>query len=178
MVNAVVLAVVGWLLISYSEQYQYVSPDSNTYTHTALLTPVNKVPHFNLQDYNGKMVSLADFIGKPLVIHFWVTWCSFCRKELMDFAAIQEEFGHDVVIIVIDRAESREMAKKYTDALGITDDLLFLLDPLDALYPSIGGFSMPETIFVDRNGNIVDHKRGLMEKDEMRQKMQKLLLLQ
>ena len=163
-ISVAVLVVVGWLLIS----------NSNT-TQTDSSTKVEKAPDFALQDYNGKTVELADFMGRPLVINSWAAWCPFCRKELVDFAAAQKEFGNDVVIIAIDRAESRETAKKYTDELGVTNNLIFLLDPSDSFYQSIGGFSMPETIFVDRNGNIAERKRGPMEINEIRQKIQKLL---
>lgn len=136
-----------------------------------------KVPDFALQDYNGKTVSLVDFIGKPLVINSWAAWCPFCKKELPDFVTVQKEFGDKVVIIAIDRAESLGTAKRYSDELGVTNDLVFLLDPTDSFYQSIGGFSMPETIFVDKNGNIIDHKRGPMDVNEIRQKIEKLLLV-
>jgi len=36
---------------------------------------------------------------------------------------------------------------------------------------------MPETIFVDKERNIIDHKRGPMDINEMRTKIEKLLLL-
>ena len=134
-----------------------------------------KAPDFSLQDYSGQTVSLADFVGTPLVINSWAAWCPFCKKELPDFAAAQKEFGEQVVIIAIDRAESLEVSKKYSDELGATDDLIFLLDPDDSFYQSIGGFSMPETIFVDRDGFIREHKRGPMELDEMREKINNLL---
>lgn len=136
----------------------------------------DKAPDFVLQNYAGKTIKFSDFTGKPLVINSWAAWCPFCRKELIDFAIAQKEFGNDVVIIAINRAESLEIAKEYTDELDITNDLIFLLDPSDSFYQSIGGFSMPETIFVDKNGNIVEHKRGPMEINEIRQKIQKLLL--
>src|SRR3989344_333657 len=115
-----------------------------------------KAPDFALQNYNGKTVRLADFAGRPLVINSWAAWCPFCRKELVDFAAAQKEFGDKVVIIAIDRAETREVAKKYTDELGVTERMTFLLDPSDNFYQSIEGFSMPETIFVDKNGVIAE----------------------
>ncbi|MBI2038042.1 MAG: TlpA family protein disulfide reductase [Candidatus Magasanikbacteria bacterium] len=132
-------------------------------------------PNFNLKDYNGKIVSLKDFIGKPLVINSWAAWCPFCRQELPDFALAQKEFGDKVVIIAIDRAESLGVAKGYTDQQGTTDKLILLLDPSDSFYQSIGGFSMPETIFVDKNGQIIEHKRGVMAIEEIREKILKLI---
>ncbi len=134
-----------------------------------------KAPNFSLQDFSGKQVSLADFQGKPLVLNSWAAWCPFCRQELPDFAAVQKEFGDKVVIIAIDRAESADTQKRYTDELGVTNDLVFLSDPGDSFYQAIGGFSMPETIFVDRDGNIRDHKRGPMGQAEIRERIKKII---
>ena len=93
----------------------------------------------------------------------------------MDFATLQQEFGDKVIVLAIDRQESLEKAKGFTDELGITDDMLFLLDPSDSFYKTIGGFSMPETVFLNGAGEIVVHKRGPMELDEMREHTNKII---
>jgi len=164
-IGILIVGGIGWLAIS----------NRNAPEESDRQAQSEKAHHFALQDFNDNTVKLADFTGKPLIINSWAAWCPFCRKELVDFAAAQKEFGDDVLVIAIDRAESRETAKKYTDELGVTNNLIFLLDPTDSFYQSIGGFSMPETIFVDKNGNIVERKRGPMEINEIRQKIQKLL---
>lgn len=166
-VGLLVVGVIGWLVFSNSSNHEEM--------RTGRETQSERAPNFSLKDYSGKTVSFVDFAGKPMVINSWAVWCPFCRKELVDFAAAQKEFGNDIVIIAVDRAESRETAKKYTDELGVTNGMVFLLDPSDSFYQSIGGFSMPETIFVDKNGNIAEHKRGPMEINEIRQKIKKLL---
>jgi len=129
----------------------------------------------SLTDYQGNNVSLEDFRGKPLVINSWAVWCPFCRKELADFVALQKEFGGEIIVIAIDRQEPLAKARGFTDELGITNDMLFLLDSSDSFYKSIGGFSMPETIFVNGAGEIVVHKRGPMELDEMREHTNKII---
>jgi len=118
-------------------------------------------------DYEKNEVQLSDFSGRPLVINSWAVWCPFCKKELAEFAALQEEFSNDITVIAIDRQESLKKAKGFTDEIGITEKMLFFLDPTDSFYKSIGGFSMPETIFVDGNGVIIVHKRGPMDLEEM-----------
>ena len=135
----------------------------------------DKVFALQLKNYSGSVISLSDFKGKSLVINSWAAWCPFCRKELVDFAAAQKEFADKVTIIAIDRAEARDVAKKYTDEIGVTEGMIFLLDPSDSFYQSTGGFSMPETIFMDKNGFIREHKRGPMDLEEMRQKIQQLV---
>ena len=133
-----------------------------------------QLPDLTFTDYEGNSVALADFTGKPLVVNAWAAWCPFCVKELPDFALLQKEFP-EIVVIAIDRQESLNTAKSYTDDLGITEDLVFLLDRKDSFYRSIGGFSMPETIFVDKEGVIQNHKRGIMSLDEMKRQVEKIL---
>jgi len=130
-----------------------------------------KISALSFKDYDGDTVTLSDFSGKPLVINSWAVWCPFCRKELSDFVAVQKEVGDSVVFIAIDRAESLKTAKQFTDEIGITNEMVLLLDPSDSFYRGIGGFSMPETIFVDIDGNIKIHKRGPMNEEEIRKKV-------
>lgn len=133
------------------------------------------MPELIFSDYDGKIVNLADFRGKPLVINAWASWCPYCKKELPDFAMLQEEFDARITVIAIDRRETLETAKKYSDELGVTGKIILLLDPDDSLYKAINGFSMPETIFVDREGFIRYHKRGPMELEEMRRRVGEIL---
>lgn len=129
------------------------------------------VPDLRFKDYEGKEIALSDFRGKPMVVNAWAAWCPFCADELADFGRLQEEFGDKLVVVAIARAESLEVAKSFTDKVGVTGKIIFLLDSSDSFYSSIGGFSMPETIFVDEQGFIKEHKRGPMSLEEMRRRV-------
>lgn len=170
-IGIIIVAAVGWFVLFRTGKNQAPSPTSQATPNVE----EGKAPDFHLQDYNGKTISLADFAGKPIVINSWASWCPFCRQELPDFATVQKELGDKVIIIAIDRQESLATAKSYTDAQGTSNSLIFLLNPNDSFYKSIGGFSMPETIFVDKSGNIVDHKRGPMDVNEIRQRIKKII---
>lgn len=137
--------------------------------------PLRPAPDLALKNYEGKEIKLSDFRGKPTLVNAWAAWCPFCKEELKDFAAVQKEFGERAVIIAVDRAEPLSVAKKFSDELGVTGDLVLLLDPEDSFYKSIGGFSMPETIFIDGDGNIIYHKRGPMSREEIRRRIEDLL---
>lgn len=126
---------------------------------------------FLLSDYGGRQIQLSDFRGKNVIVNSWASWCPFCRDELKNFAALKREFS-DLEVIAVNRAEAFDTSKKYSDTLGLADDLIFLLDPDDFFYKSIGGFSMPETIFVDKDGFVKYHKRGPMELEEMRRRVE------
>ncbi|MFB6181483.1 MAG: TlpA family protein disulfide reductase [Candidatus Magasanikbacteria bacterium] len=134
-----------------------------------------KVPKLTLTSLKGKEVNLRK-INEPAVINSWAGWCAFCKKELKNFAKAQEKFEGKVRIIAINRSEPKQKAKRYTDNLGVTDKLTFLLDSNDKFYRKIGGFAMPETIFIDKDGNIVFHKRGPMNFETIKQKINQQLL--
>ena len=132
------------------------------------------LPDLVFNDYQGRPVRLREF-KTPLIINAWASWCPFCVKELPDFGKVQQELGEQIKVIAINRVEPLEVARKFSDQLGVTETLLMLLDPRDNFYQAIGGFSMPETLFVSRDGVIVDHKRGPMESDEIKQRLTKIL---
>lgn len=171
------LALTGWLAFSRGAETPEENPSSQTSAASEESLPARPLPDLILEDYQGVPVSFANLKGKPLVVNAWAAWCPFCLKELTDFALAQQEFADRVTIIAVDRAESRDVAKNYTDKLGVTQALTFLLDPQDSFYKTIGGFSMPETIFVDKDGFIREHKRGPMELNEIRERIQRLFVL-
>ena len=135
----------------------------------------NAIFSLSFDDYEGNEVKMSDFAGKPLVLNTWAAWCPFCVEELKDFAEAQRELGDDVVIMAINRQEPLATAKKFSDELGVTGDMVFVLDPNDSFYRAIGGFSMPETLFINAAGEIVHHKRGPMRVEEIRKKIQDIL---
>lgn len=136
--------------------------------------PSRPMPALALKTYEGKEVRTADFKGNPVLINAWASWCPFCKDELRDFLVLENELRKKgVVVFAINRGETPEAARAYADQLGSTT-IQFLLDPEDSFYKSIGGFSMPETVFVDKAGNIVFHKRGPMMLEEMRRRVEDL----
>ncbi len=165
-IGIVILIVLGGVFLVTRDQGEKPRSGTNDFDSFASIS---------LVDYDGNLISLEEFRGTPLIVNSWAVWCPFCREELADFAALQQEFGDSIIVIAVDRQESLKKAKGFTDELGITDDMLFLLDSSDAFYKSIAGFSMPETIFVNSVGEIIVHKRGPMDLSEMREHVNKIL---
>ena len=179
-----VIGVGGWLLLGNndtSDTKVVVTEKQDTVSQTEEKEDVkedvkyDKIPDLSFEDYEGNTFALSDLKGKPHVVNSWAVWCPFCRAELEDFAQLQEEFGDEITVVSIDRQESLKKAKGFTDEIGVTDRMTFLLDSKDAFYKRIGGFSMPETLFVDAEGNIIIHKRGPMALEEMRQKVNSII---
>ena len=122
-------------------------------------------------DYTGKAVSLTEFKRKVLVVYMWASWCPYCGGELEYLAELKSTYGDDIYVVAVNRAESSVDAKAFTDKLKGGNKIIFLLDPNDSLYKSVGGYAMPETLFINSWGDIITHHRGPIRGEEVKEKI-------
>jgi len=121
-------------------------------------------------DLEGNPIALTDYIGEVLMVNSWASWCPFCSVELeklSDLVNLYEDKG--VRFLAINRAEPATTAERFLRSVGTTDGVMLILDKDDRYFKSIEGFTMPETVFYDRTGNIIHHHHGEMSLIEMRQ---------
>ena len=86
-----------------------------------LLAPGTVAPDFTLKDIDGRSVSLSDFRGKQVVLHFWASWCPDCREEMPQLKAAQAAADSSTVVFVsvsFDRKEEAFEAYVHENALG------------------------------------------------------------
>ena len=124
------------------------------------------------ENIEAREVSVSSLRGRPVLLNIWASWCSLCAQKIADLVTLQKEFGDKIVIVEVNRGESLEVVKKYADQYDAGRVLLFVVDTNDSLYREIKGFSMPETIFIDKEGNIADHTRGLTGITDMRRRVE------
>lgn len=129
--------------------------------------------NLTLHSYDGTEVPLSDFRRSLIVAHTWASWCPYCGAELQNLTELKKEFGDAITILAVNRAESLEEARAFTDPLGLSG-IEILLDPDDAFFRSIGGYAMPETVFIDSNSEVIYHQRGPMQMDEVRAQIRAL----
>src|SRR5258705_5866363 len=56
-------------------------------------------PAFQLNDLDGKPLSLGEAKGKIVLLNFWATWCGPCRAEIPDLVDLQKRYAHKLEII-------------------------------------------------------------------------------
>lgn len=129
--------------------------------------------NLTLRAYDGTEVPLSDFRRSLIVAHTWASWCPYCSGELQNLSELKKEFGDAITVLAVNRAESLEEARAFTDSLGISG-VEILLDEDDSFFRSIGGYAMPETVFIDSNSEVIFHQRGPMQMDEVRARIREL----
>ncbi len=98
---------------------------------------------------DGKPVALAAFAGKPVLVHFWATWCPICRAEQGSIDAL----ARDVPVITVamqsgSRAEVIQFLRKETLSFPV------LNDPDGVLAAQWGVRAVPASFIVDGAGQI------------------------
>ena len=117
-------------------------------------------PAFQLEDLSGRVVTLADFRGKPVVVNFWATWCVPCRKETPDLVDLQREWGASAQIVGVNYSESAETAGAFANEFSI--NYVIALDRTGEVTGSYKLTGLPETFFLDQQGLVRDHRIGLL----------------
>jgi len=128
------------------------------------------VPSVEVKTLDGTKVDISTIEndGKPIIINFWATWCSPCKKELNNIAEVYddwvEETGVKILAVSIDDSRSSARVKPYIDGAGW--DYEILLDENSDLKRAMNVTSPPFTFLVDGEGNIVYKHVGYSEGDE------------
>jgi thiol-disulfide isomerase/thioredoxin len=128
-----------------------------------------------LKDLNGAQVDLSQYAGKVRVVNVWATWSPFSKDELSLLNSETSKYADDVVFVAINRAEPVAKVQAYVNKLKQMDGTIFLLDENDKFYDSLDGFAMPETIFYDRKGKMIFHKRGSLTAEETKKYIEEAL---
>ena len=126
-------------------------------------------PDFTVYDVEGKEVHLSDLVGKPVIINFWATWCTYCVQEMPDFEEKFKEYGDEIHFMMINvtdgTQETEESASAHIKGKGYTFPVYY-----DMTYDATGQYttgSLPITYFIDAEGNFVAYGQGALDADTL-----------
>jgi len=131
--------------------------------------PYNKVIPFELPDLDGNMVSIADFEGKFILINFWATWCTYCDQEMPDLQALQDKYGDDLVVLLVNVQENEKEIKAYLDKKNLS--MLTVLDKKGEVAGMYNVTGMPSSYFVTPDQRVIGYVAGMMTYDTMEQSL-------
>lgn len=114
-----------------------------------------EAPPFTFTTFEGETISLADLKGQGVVLNFWASWCDPCRDEaeLLE-ATWRREQDNGIVFLGLDYLDQEPAAKAYLAEFDVTYPSGPDLQSAAARRYGIKG--VPETFFIDPQGNIQD----------------------
>ena len=119
-------------------------------------------------DLQGNQIELINRKANVTIITSWASWCPTCVTQLQQLARIQTEYADQgVKVIGINRSEPAATAQAFLKAMDIGEEVELVLDSDDYFYSTNNGFDMPETLFFDENGDLVEQARGKLSYELM-----------
>lgn len=108
--------------------------------------------------------SFAGYVGCPLIVNFFASWCVPCVTEMPDFERFWNAYGSQVAVLGLAANDRLEDAiatvadRGVTYPTGLDEGELFI---------DFGGLGMPTTVFVSPNGEILETHSGLLTLDDI-----------
>lgn len=110
---------------------------------------------------DGERVKLDDFLGKPVLLNLWATWCAPCVKELPSLDALAGQLGNRVQVLAVSQDMQPEKVAPFVAARR-----LHRLEPYtdSDMRLSLGyRVNLPTTILFDAKGREVWRVSGAMD---------------
>lgn len=133
-------------------------------------------PALILKSINGDNISTQDYKGKYLVVNWWATFCTPCRKEIPGLNKLVEKYKQnpDIVFLSI-AADSKDKLENYLES----NEFNYLQTLGDEMTANMFGILFPINIIVNPQGIITYYSEGgsenkyLVIDDELKKQMDK-----
>lgn len=164
------------------------TPDPSP-TDTPTPTPVDTGINFTLPDLDGKEVSLLEFRGKPVLVFFFKSYCSYCKEEAPAIQDIYRRHQGELTVMGIAVNESGTSGnliaptEEYTQMIRSgfvnSSDWTFpvLIDDYGIVQREcFTRLGVPAFLFLNEKGEIQHTVTGAVSKNELESLLYQYLL--
>ncbi|HUH60305.1 MAG TPA: TlpA disulfide reductase family protein [Candidimonas sp.] len=125
-------------------------------------------------DVTGAETGLDSYLGKPLVLNFWATWCAPCVKEMPDLELLHKKYpGIQFLGLAVDTTVNVE---KFLKKIPVSYPVLIAghggIKQMRELGNKQGG--LPYTLVFDKHGQIAHEVLGQIKPADLERQLQGL----
>lgn len=141
-------------------------------------------PDFTMYDTAGKIVKRSNFLGKPVIVTFWATWCETCAVEMPLLSKRFAKLKNKLVFLAVSRDGSQAAKevidfvkpKKWTFSHVLVNPPAgsSKADTIDAVTKRYGIYGQPWSFFIDAKGIIKALRGGISSEAEFKTDLAKI----
>lgn len=96
---------------------------------------------------------LTDFSGKPVILHFWATWCAACVDELPELDQFAQKYAENAHVVVVASDQTQGQAVREFYQKHKINTLTLYIDDQGKLAREFNVQALPTTFFISSKGN-------------------------
>jgi peroxiredoxin len=119
-------------------------------------TGFRALPFGEVVDLAGNRHSFADYQGKVLVLHFWASWCPYCRTEVDELKTLSGEEWADqgVAVLTVSTDQDTGKLKQFIKDQELSYPIVIDQDQDVPIGEQYGVTGIPATLIITRDGVI------------------------
>jgi len=182
-ISLVFVLLIGAASVLYKQmgsglETQQLAVNESTVDNTAVIDEENspapeenssKAPDFKMLDIEGNEVQFYDYLGKPIVLNFWASWCGPCQMEMPDFEEAYKAYGDEVNFLMVNMTdgsrETMDTASEFISEKGYSFPVFY--DNMQEAAYGYGVYSLPTTYFIDAEGNAIAYAQGAINAETL-----------
>lgn len=118
---------------------------------------------------DGSTQRLSQWRGELVLVNFWASWCSPCRREIPMLIEVQEQFADRGFRILGPAMDQPQTAADLADKLGINYPVFAgdteIVNAMTALGDQLG--ALPYSVLIGRDGQVLMRQSGELHRDEL-----------
>lgn len=144
---------------------------------TGPMPRANLAKDFTVYTDDGVPVRLIEKRGRPVVVNFFASWCGPCKVEMPHFDEAAKNYAGQIEFMMVNLCaygnDTKENAKKLIADGGWTFPVYFDTDGSAVIAYNVR--SMPMTIFVSADGELVGRQIGAVSAAQLQARIDQLL---